>query len=45
VERERAEEIAKKIKRLIVRDMKKYGGGIDYSLLQDEIIKILENEL
>ena len=41
----KAREIAKRIKRVVMANMKKHKGGVDYAEIQEMIIKILCKEV
>lgn len=40
----KAVEIAKKIKKIVMRSVRQHKGGLDYAEIEQEIIKILEDE-
>lgn len=44
MEKEKTIAIAKKIKKIVMRSVRQHKGGLDYAEIQQEIIKILENE-
>lgn len=45
MEREIAIEVARKIKKIIMANIRKHKGGLDYKKIQEEIVKLLEDDV